>query len=218
MINSFPDYQAIIIANGTVIDRKDVLKLDNIFIIATDGSYKHCKRLKIVPNIIIGDMDSITDQDYDAVDYHYIDNQDNTDLEKAILYCKTHNFNQILVLGVFGGEVDHSLNNVMIMAKYAKQNMQFTILDQYQDDKLKLGIILSRSSIKFNCSKNSLVSILPLPIATVSTVGLEWELNKTLLTFDSFTSARNIAIQTDVEVICSRGQSIVIIDYKLNNQ
>ena len=36
MINSFPDYQAIIIANGTVIDRKDVLKLDNIFIIATD--------------------------------------------------------------------------------------------------------------------------------------------------------------------------------------
>jgi thiamine pyrophosphokinase len=89
MINSLPEYQAIIVANGSVIDRKDILRLNNTFIIATDGSYAKCKRLKIVPNLIIGDMDSITDQNYEGILYQYIDNQDNTDLEKAIIYCKS---------------------------------------------------------------------------------------------------------------------------------
>ena len=96
--------------------------------------------------------------------------------------------------------------------------MQFLILDQYQSNKLKLGILLSESSVKLNCSKKSLISILPLPIATVSTSGLKWELNNTSLVFDSFVSARNISIQTNVEVICSSGKSIVIIDLELDNQ
>jgi len=217
MINSLPEYQAIIVANGSVIDRKDILRLNNTFIIATDGSYAKCKRLKIVPNLIIGDMDSITDQNYEGILYQYIDNQDNTDLEKAIIYCKSHNFDKILVLGVFGGEVDHSLNNIMLMAKYAKQNMQFTMFDQYQGNKLKIAIVLSESSVKFNCPKNSLVSILPLPIATVSTVGLKWELNDTALGFDSFASARNISIKSIVEVNCFSGKVIVVIDCKLEN-
>ena len=214
MINNLPYYQAIIIANGNLIDCKKILKLDNTFIIVTDGAYDKCRQLEIIPNLTIGDKDSIINRDHKQ--YLYIADQNTTDLEKAILYCKNHNFNNILILGAFGGELDHSLNNIMLVAKYVEQNMKFSIIDQYCSNKLKLGILLKNGSINFTCPKNSYISILPLPLATISTTGLEWELKEAQLSFD-FTSARNSNIQENIQVSCSSGKSIIIIDYSLSD-
>lgn len=214
MIDNLPYYQTIIIANGNLIDCKTILRLDNTFIIATDGAYNKCKHLEIIPNLTIGDRDSVINRDQER--YLYIPDQETTDLEKAIVYCKNHSFNSILILGAFGEELDHSLNNIMIMAKYLDQDMKFSIIDQYCYNKAKLGILLKNGSIKFTCPKNSYISILPLPLATISTIGLEWELEKMELSF-YFTSARNRNIQENIQVSCSSGKSIIIIDYKLDN-
>jgi thiamine pyrophosphokinase len=80
----------------------------------------------------------------------------------------------VLILGAFGGELDHSLNNIMVIAKYVEQDMHFTIYDQYFNDKIKVGYLLSKGSVNFTCPKNSIISILPL--TKVSTTGLEWDL------------------------------------------
>jgi len=215
MLNNLPYYQAIIIANGNLIDYKGILKLDNTFIIATDGGYDKSKQLNITPNLVIGDKDSIISQDNRDTPYLYIDDQDTTDLEKAVLYCKNHNFNNVLILGAFGGELDHSINNIMTIAKYIERDMQFTIYDQYSRDKMKVGYLLAKGSINFTCTKNSIISILPLPSAKISTIGLKWELKETQLSFDKFTSARNSSIQENIQISCSRGKSVIIVDYQL---
>ena len=98
MIDNLPYYQAIIIANGGLVDFKTILRLDTTFIIATDGAYDKCKQLGIMPNINIGDMDSVINKNYKQ--YLYIMDQETTDLEKAIIYCKSQSFNNILILGV----------------------------------------------------------------------------------------------------------------------
>lgn len=215
MIKDRPAYQVIIVANGDMIRSRPILELDDTFIIAIDGGYDKCKQLKIVPNLIIGDMDSISEHSHSDKFLH-ISSQDSTDLEKAILYCKDYSLNDILVLGVCGGEIDHTLNNIMTIAKYIDQeNMKFTIYDQYSSDKIKICYFLGEGSMHINCSKNSNISILPLPLAKISTIGLEWELDEAQLSFDAFVSARNRNIKESVQINCFSGKVVIIIDCDL---
>lgn len=213
MPNKLPPYHAIIIANGTFVDFTPIVPLHTAVIIATDGAHDGCKKFNITPNIVVGDRDSIANPQ-DTEGYIYSADEHTTDLEKAILYCQEHALTQILVLGAFGGELDHSLNNLMSLAKHRdlNPNLQFSVLDPYGDTQWKIGIILGQETLRFLCSKNACISILPLPEAEVSTLGLQWELTNAQLMFGGFTSVRNRTIQETVAITCSMGKCIVLVD------
>ncbi len=211
MINNRHDYEAIIIANGHVIENKNILKLKGTFVIATDGGYDKCIALQIIPNLVIGDKDSIISTDYK--DYLYIKDQDSTDLEKAILYCLKNDLNRVLILGAFGGELDHSLNNAMIISRYLGPERQFTIYDQYNSDRIKIGYFLDQTRLDLRLPINSTVSILPLPQAKISTIGFKWELKETELSF-GFTSARNFNLRENIRIKCLSGKALIITDHQ----
>ena len=54
--------RAILFVNGNLSDvsqAKKIISKDD-FLIAVDGGASHIKKLKLIPNIVIGDMDSIS--------------------------------------------------------------------------------------------------------------------------------------------------------------
>ena len=92
-------------------------------------------RIKFKPQKIVGDLDSLkqtTREFYESlgVGIDYRDSQDENDTEKALeslkqIYSENETWqkkkeNRIYIIGSFGKRLDHTLNNLSILAKFSK--------------------------------------------------------------------------------------------------
>ena len=71
-------------------------------IIAADGGANAARALGLVPDLIIGDLDSVTAatrRAFAGVRTLHIRRQDNTDIEKALDYIRAHGRDRVIVLG-----------------------------------------------------------------------------------------------------------------------
>jgi len=163
-----------IIANGYVKDKKfhkDLLK-DTDIIICADGGADNAKEIEVTPDYIIGDLDSVSKSSIEFFkDKSKIvkdNNQDSTDLEKALSLAETLNPSELLITGAIGDRIDHTLANIMCLTKI-KSNVKAQIIDE------KNIIELVESSADLVGDKNDIVSIVPLTdILTLCYTGLKW--------------------------------------------
>ena len=113
----------VILANGDIPSHSEAYKLLNNaeHIVCCDGAVSHLKQLGFVPEIIVGDMDSISETDYiEFKDRIYIDaSEEYNDLQKALKLCLSRGWNEITILGGFGKREDHSIANLSIMHSYS---------------------------------------------------------------------------------------------------
>ena len=120
-----PDKQPyIILANGQYPSHPAALNMLHTAgtIICTDGSANKILENGLAPNVIIGDMDSSTiDQDSFKGLYVKISDQDNTDLDKALEWCKFNSLSPLTVLGASQLREDHTIGNLMLLANYSDE-------------------------------------------------------------------------------------------------
>jgi len=90
-------------------------------IICCDGAISFLEEQNIFPHIIIGDCDSISSSQKEK--YKSIiqkdDNQDYSDLQKALKYCIVKGYQEVAILGASGLREDHFLANIGILMDYA---------------------------------------------------------------------------------------------------
>ena len=91
-------------------------------IICTDGSANKLLENGLTPNVIIGDMDSSTiDQNAFKGLYVKISDQDNTDLDKGLEWCKLNSLSPLTVLGASQLREDHTIGNLILLANYSDE-------------------------------------------------------------------------------------------------
>ncbi len=133
------DKKIIIFANG-VLENPDSIRhltCNADYIICADGGAIHCARLGVIPDLIIGDLDSIPitiKEDFERqnikIEQHPAD-KDNTDLELALCYAQSQikaenrGNTTIHILGGLGGRWDMSLATVFLLAN--AQNRQYRV-------------------------------------------------------------------------------------------
>ena len=91
---------------------EDVSRLvEGQFVIAADGGANRLLSHGIKPDLVIGDMDSISSSSKRELEDVLLEdnNINSTDLEKAFNYAKEQNASQITIIGWAGGRVDHTL-------------------------------------------------------------------------------------------------------------
>ena len=97
----------------------------NDFLVAVDGGANKLSKTTFVPDLIIGDMDSIsrgaTKKFRKSEFIRYPMEKDQTDLELALEYCAGKNFGEIVVLGAFGSRADMNLANVFCLCRLPKK-------------------------------------------------------------------------------------------------
>ena len=203
-------FDCIICLNGEIPSKEIFNKIVDIPIFAADGAASKLLQNGIEPTKIIGDMDSFNCEITVELKEKIINisDQNTNDFEKILQYILAQNYRNCLILGINGGEYEHSLNNFSVLAKYAKKiNLCLFTNDRY-------GFFVEKD-ILIRLKKNEIVSIIPCPVAVISSKNLNWELAYSALEIGISEGARNFALADDIELILHSGRYFLFIDSRL---
>lgn len=184
------------------------------FILAADGGANNACQAGICPNTVIGDLDSVSAtarKKWPDVPFIFVDNQNNTDLQKALDYLVARQCRQCTLVGFYGGRPDFSIGNLLVLYPYAK--------------KMKLCVVGDGWTIYPLCTSNTFtapvgtrVSLLPLTSChQVTLTGLKYPLKKARLTLGTTRTLSNRTVTKHFSVSLTRGFLLVYIEQKAQN-
>ena len=91
-------------------------KYDDAFIICADNGYAFAKNNGLIPNIIIGDFDSIEiDLPSNIETLRLPVEKDVTDTLACVKYAINKGFKEIIIIGGIGGRLDHTMANLQCL-------------------------------------------------------------------------------------------------------
>ena len=101
------------------------------FMIAADRGYAHCRSMGIKPQLLLGDFDSYEGSiDEDCPVLTYPVEKDDTDTMLAIKVALEKGFKELLLLGMCGGRLDHTIANIQSVVYAAKHGASAAIMDE----------------------------------------------------------------------------------------
>lgn len=209
--------KAFIVSNGQMFNDDFYIELFKKekpkFVICADGGANHLKRLGIVPSTIIGDLDSITLNDFnfykskDIEIIKYPPEKDETDTLLAIQYALSLPINEIVLLGVLGDRIDHSLANVYLMESIVNMGFKVSIINE------KNIIYLIDKEIEIKGTKGDIVSLLPHTerVEGITSKGLYYSLKDTDMIKANPFGISNTIIDEWIKISIKSGLLLVIL-------
>ena len=99
-------------------------------IIAADGGYTHLRKYNVVPDIVIGDFDSLgyIPDDIDIIKLPV--EKDITDMLAAVNVGIEKGYSSFYIFGGCGGRIDHTLSNLQLITSIAEKGMKVILKDQ----------------------------------------------------------------------------------------
>ena len=195
---------ALIIANGLIptitIVRRLVSSAD--IIVCADGGANHARTLHLTPNVILGDLDSLspsTKKTFNHIPLLYIEDQESTDLEKAIEFCIQRNISTVDIIGATGDRLDHTTGSLGCFKKYGR-DIELRIIDTVG----RLQCI--NKSITFTANVGEKISLIPLDRCSgVTTKNLKYPLTNAVLELGVREGVSNEAVSSKVTVRVMKG-------------
>lgn len=180
-----PQPIAWIFSNGEIANPDLLLPLigEEDFLVAADGGLKHIFRLKLWPNLLIGDLDSVTAEDLAECEtsgvktLRYPPEKNETDLELAIQAVLSGEYSRIRIAGALGGRLDQTLGNLYLLTQPSLINVDIRLEDGREE------VFLIRQSAVIEGQPGDTLSLLPINRAAhgILTHGLRYPLkNETL--------------------------------------
>lgn len=124
-MNHFSKYSTVIFANGEMPTHElPLLLLQNAeHIICCDGAVDKLEQLHLQPSVVIGDFDSISEENKLRYRSVLVEDKDVEicDLHKAIRYAVESGDGSIAIVGATGLREDHALSNISLLLTYAAQ-------------------------------------------------------------------------------------------------
>ena len=164
-------------------------------LVAADGGATTAVRHGLVPDLVIGDFDSITDEDLRQLPedrLHRISDQDTTDFDKALRSVETP---ISVAVGFTGARLDHTLAALNVLVKYPHRRC---LLLGSQD-----VIVLLPPRVELSLPKATRVSLFPMGSARVSSKGLKWPTDGIEFTPNGKIGTSNQAIGGPIRLLTS---------------
>ena len=173
----------------------------NSLVVAADAGADRLLKFNIVPDWIIGDLDSISEKAITKLEDWTITNKDiqKTDLEKAVDYAFEKGVKEIVIVGWEGGRIDHTL---------AALGMAFDPRIKLIDDKFTVYCVDGEKRIKGK--ENTLFSLIAMPEARVSVNGARWNLEHEKLKIGGRGIQNEIGPSGEVTIECHSGNLLLI--------
>lgn len=206
--------KGLIISSGTIKDYSllNTLIDENNYIVCADGGLDHLILIDKIPNLVLGDFDSISNLGIYYIENHkikiekYPSIKDNTDSELAILHLINKGVDDITLIGGTGTRLDHTISNLFLLKKFSKDSRSIRIID---DHNIVNYVV---DSIEIKRKIGSYVSIIPLNHQgiIVSLTGFRYPLEYRHMEFASTMGISNEIIGQVGIINIHRGEALVI--------
>ena len=159
-------------------------------VICADGGYFHAKKLKIIPQFLVGDMDSIDEKTEDFSGMEIICcpcEKDYTDGQFAVELAIKSGCEKITLFGALGGRFDHQIGNLLLLKTIQSGGATGEIIDS------NCKILLVNEFARFECGGYRYISFVPLSenVNGITLTGLKYPLNKANITQSDFCTMSN---------------------------
>lgn len=111
---------------------RQALRADD-YVIYCDSGLKHIPGLQVQPSLIVGDFDSHENPGLDIETIVLPREKDDTDTVFAVKEALRRGFDHVLLLGVVGARLDHTLGNVSILLYLDSLGKHGCIIDDYSE-------------------------------------------------------------------------------------
>ena len=213
------DQNIVIISGGRLgnVDffRANVARIDNRLLIACDGGARHLAGPGLIPDVLLGDMDSVDPAelaDYEKAGVkviRYPVNKDFTDTALALDYALSLKPRRIDIWGTQGGRIDHALANLFLLIKAKEAGIKTRLMDEYCE------AIVPEGDVLFTGAAGCLVSLIALSpqVEGIELDGFRYPLSDGTLTLSESRGVSNI-ISGDQARIHIRSGNLLVIRYR----
>ena len=184
-------------------------------IIVCDRGLEALYQLKIIPNHVVGDFDSVSPnvltfyQNKPQVVFHtYNAEKDNTDTDIALKLAIKLKSSKITILGALGKRMDHAIANIHIL----KDALESEILCQILDEHNRIYLINKEMTLEKEKIYGKYVSLIPLTstVEGLTLTGFKYPLNNYDLPVGTSLGISNEMIEDRAHIKMEKGILIVI--------
>ena len=204
----------ILFVNGEIGNFSPVQKLmtENTCAIAVDGGLRHLFALKITPDLLIGDLDSVSAEQVDLLTRQGVEilrfpvEKDETDLELALLETTRRGYREIYLAGALGGRIDQTLANLFLLLLPELVGSKVVVIGDDQE------LFMIRDQAQISGQPGDIVSLIPLDgqVDGVTTRGLDYPLSKAKLYREHSRGISNVMNSTMASVKLSQGNLLCV--------
>ncbi len=203
---------ALIIAGGSPVQPDLVEQLaDFTWVVAADSGLDQAYRLGISPDLVVGDMDSVTARSLNraiaegtAIERHPVD-KNATDLELAIVAAAGAGYRTGTIIGGTGGRIAHTLANAMVLLE------DHAISLEWRTGSATIVALHVDETRVYQPDQGTLLSVIAIgEPATCKSQGLRWPLDGIALDAGSTRGVSNEIIAERARVLVTGGQVLTI--------
>ncbi len=211
-----------IILNGEVKDyikTKEIILEENYdYIIGADGGCNHLFKMNIIPNYIVGDLDSI---EREVIEYYenknvifkrYPSHKDETDSEICIYLAKSLGADEIDLLATLGGRIDHTLANIGLMNYIKENSIRPRILTSEEEI-----FMVKNETINLKGKKGDTISVISINGESkgVTLEKLEYPLDNAIVNHLSPLGISNVMLEDECIVSIEDGCALIIRNFNI---
>ena len=206
--------KCIILANGKP-PRKSVItffhKNGYNTLLCADGGADSALRLGLIPDYIIGDLDSISKEAItkfnNTSEILQYKRQNDTDVEKCLKFVIKNKFDEALLIGVTGNRLDHTICNLGIVLKFFSK-IKFSLLAENSYLEPYTG------DVRLKTQKGEIISLYGFDKKTkITSRGLKYQLKNISLPFGEKESTSNVSTSNSIQLKIRNGIIFIIRDF-----
>ena len=204
----------VVVAGGDPPTPQEIANLPpNPVVVAADSGLDHAIAAGLTVAVAVGDMDSVTpkalataEQSNTRIERHPPD-KDQTDLELALALA-TRLADQIIVMGVGGGRLDHLIGNLTTLASPKWSGVK---VEAWLDN---ARAIVVHSHRVLEAEPGATISLFAIGgPARLTTIGLNWPLNDEVLEPLTSRGVSNQATSTNPQVTVHEGVVLAVVPH-----
>lgn len=168
---------------------------------------------QIIPQIAIGDFDSISEAEYQQIlgmckEVIKLNCEKNeTDTEVALNYCISNQINEVYLYGGLGGRFDHSIANIRLLLQFVKKGLRIHLLDQ-----TNCVSVLPAGNHRLKALPKRYLSFFALEsdVSELTLEGLKYPLNDYYLSLDDIRCVSNEILGESFTIRFNQGYLLMI--------
>lgn len=207
--------RAVVFSNGEYRDLAGVqrrLRTDDLLICA-DGALAKVMSMQLLPDCLVGDFDSISPEllaEADRLGVRRLTvpaEKDFTDTDLALQEAVRAGCTEVLLIGAFGGRLDHALGNLFLLPPYARQGINI----MFSDGEMDAYLVTKQLSLT-NC-QGKVISLLPVTeqVSGVTIHGFYYPLHDYTLCWGKTIGISNLPLVDEPVVEVADGVLLVIV-------